>query len=96
MLPGCNILNRADTATGSEEWTAIQRAIHRLSENSHLSTVDSQGRVTIPGWLLEKAGIGKDALVIGAVDRVSIWEPGRYAVWAHSDGDNIGDTGVFV
>jgi len=91
-----NILNRADTAAGSEEWTAVQRAIHRLSENSHLSTVDSQGRITIPGWLLEKAGIGKDALVIGAVDRVSVWEPDRYAAWAHSGGDGITGTGVFV
>ena len=91
-----NILNRADAVTGTEEWNAIQRAIHRLSENSHLSTVDSQGRITIPGWLLEKAGMAKDAIVIGAVDRVSVWAPERYQAWIGEGSDDAAMTGVFI
>ncbi len=91
-----NILDRADTAAGTDEWKAIQRAIHRLSENSHMSTVDSQGRITIPGWLLEKAKIGKDAVVIGAVDRVSVWSPEQYAAWVSGPGEDASVTGVFV
>ncbi len=91
-----NILDRADAATGTKEWKAIQRAIHRLSENSHMSTVDSQGRITVPGWLLEKAKIGKDALVIGAVDRVSVWSPEQYSAWARGTGEEAVVTGVFI
>ena len=91
-----NILDRADAVAGTDEWNAIQRAIHRLSENSHMSTVDSQGRITIPAWLLGKAGIEKDALVIGAVDRVSVWSPDRYAAWIGEDEDDLPAGGVFV
>ena len=50
-----NIMNQADSVGSKGDWDSIQRAIHRLSENSHMSTVDSQGRITIPQWLLEKA-----------------------------------------
>lgn len=75
----------------------IWRAIHRLSEHSHQSTVDSQGRVTVPAWLLGKADIGKDAVVFGAFDRVTVWSPEVYDVWmSDSDIDNtIADIGLF-
>ena len=73
------------------------RAIHRLSENSNMSTVDNQGRITIPGWLLEKAEIQKNAVIIGAFDRVSVWSPEIYAAWLREvDIDStIADTGLF-
>jgi len=57
------------------------RVIYKISENSHSSTVDNQGRITIPSWLLEKACIKKDAIVIGAFDRVSVWDPDIYEKW---------------
>ena len=76
-----NIMDQADTVKNPKDWDAIQRKIHILSENSHMSAVDSQGRITIPQWLLKKAGIMKQAHVIGAVDRVNVWEPDRYKSW---------------
>jgi MraZ protein len=59
----------------------VWRAIHLLSENSHMSTVDNQGRITIPHRMLEKIGVTTDAVVIGAFDRVSVWSPDRYEKW---------------
>ena len=41
--------------------------------------IDRQGRVLIPRKLLERAGITDRATIIGAVDRVEIWNPERYA-----------------
>ncbi len=75
----------------------IWRAIHRLSEYSHMSAVDSQGRVTIPAWLLERAEVGKDAVIFGASDRVSVWAPEAYERWvAEVDIDStISDIGLF-
>ncbi|MBT4484995.1 MAG: hypothetical protein HOC71_15115 [Candidatus Latescibacteria bacterium] len=72
-----SIIDKAHIAGKEDIW----RTIHRLSEYSHLSTVDSQGRITIPGWLLEKAGIEKDVITFGAFDRVSVWAPGAYEEW---------------
>ena len=75
----------------------IWRVIHRLSEYSHMSTVDNQGRITIPGWLLEKAGIKKDVVIFGAFDRVSVWAPETYEDWVREvDIDStIADIGLF-
>lgn len=75
----------------------VWRAIHRLSENSHMSTVDNQGRITIPHRLLEKSGISDDAVVIGAFDRVSVWAPQRCESWINeSDIDGtIAEIGLF-
>jgi MraZ protein len=88
-----SIIDRQD-AIGSEQ---VWRAIHRLSENSHMSTVDSQGRITIPNRLLKKAGIDSDAVVIGVFDRVSVWAPDRYEEWiSEADIDStIADIGLF-
>ena len=75
----------------------VWRAIHRLSENSHMSTVDNQGRITIPQRLLKKSEIADDAVVIGAFDRVSVWAPHRYESWiSESDIDGaIKEIGLF-
>jgi MraZ protein len=40
-------------------------------------TVDAQGRVTIPPALMGRAGLGKDAVLHGQVDRIEIWNPER-------------------
>lgn len=88
-----SIIDRQDTIGRENVW----RAIHRLSENSHMSTVDSQGRITIPNRLLKKAGIDSDAVVIGVFDRVSVWAPDRYEEWiSEADIDStIADIGLF-
>lgn len=90
-----NIINQADNST-NESWKAIQRRIHLLSENSHLSTVDSQGRITIPQRLLEKAGLEKDAVIIGAVDRVSVWNPERYEKWISQEQADTALAGIHI
>lgn len=71
------IIDKAQVIGQENVW----RAIHRLSENSHHTSVDSQGRITVPAALLQKAGIEREAVVIGAFDRVSIWAAGRYHEW---------------
>jgi len=37
--------------------------------------VDRQGRMAIPGYLREFAGLESDVLVHGAIDRVELWSP---------------------
>jgi MraZ protein len=87
------VMDNAAVAGKENVW----RAIHRLSENSHMSTVDGQGRITVPSWLLEKAAIAADAVVVGAFDRVSVWSPDNYRSWV-GEGDidsTIAELGLF-
>lgn len=40
-------------------------------------TVDAQGRITIPPALMSRAGLGKEAVLLGQVGRIEIWNPDR-------------------
>ncbi len=91
-----NIMDKADNVKDARSWENIQRTIHRISENSHMSTVDSQGRITVPRWLLGQAEIEREALVIGAVDRVNIWKRDKYQKWIEMEETDSGFTGIYI
>ena len=40
-------------------------------------TVDAQGRITIPPALMRRAGLGKEAVLLGQVDRIEVWDAER-------------------
>ncbi len=55
------------------------RVIQRhLYYGARESGFDGQGRITIPPRLLQLAKIDKDVLIVGAGDRVEIWNPEIY------------------
>lgn len=60
---------------GDRRGRAFARAL--LLDASRV-TVDAQGRITIPPSLQRRAGLGKDAVLHGQVDRIEIWEPERF------------------
>lgn len=39
---------------------------------------DAQGRILIPGRLKDAAELDGQALLVGAIDKVEIWNPGRF------------------
>lgn len=57
-------------------------------------TLDGQGRVSIPRTLIEYAGLGDRALIIGAIDRIEIWDPavfGNYLDEAASNPEELAE-----
>ncbi len=50
-------------------------------------TPDKQGRITIPPVLREYARLGRDCVVIGAMDRVEIWDAGSWQGYADQQED---------
>jgi MraZ protein len=50
-----------------------------LFSGAELVSVDGQGRVVIPGNLLEYAGLDQEITVIGAGDHFEIWDPKQWA-----------------
>lgn len=40
--------------------------------------VDSQGRILVPAFLREHAGLEKNVIVAGVLERVEIWAPSRF------------------
>ena len=75
-----------------EEWDKIQENLIRnlnkisLTDQQFMRNLtryatycrhDGQGRITIPQNLLEVAGLTKDAVIIGMLNQIEIWDPGE-------------------
>ncbi len=72
-----------------DTWAELEKAIGSLSTYDRESRaftrrimmwadevkVDSQGRIPLPKALIEYAGIKERALILGAHDRIEIWDP---------------------
>ncbi|HEY6867702.1 MAG TPA: division/cell wall cluster transcriptional repressor MraZ [Candidatus Eisenbacteria bacterium] len=76
---------------GPDEWARVEDRLRKLPMGDRRGrafaraflmdackvTVDAQGRVTIPPALMRRAGLGKDAVLLGQVDRIEIWNRER-------------------
>ena len=71
------------------EWQKIEADLRNLSSLSNIhrafvrntaryaspSTYDKQGRITLSPSLVEYAGLEKDVLIIGMINKMEIWNP---------------------
>jgi len=53
-----------------------------LFAGAEQGTPDKQGRVSIPPLLRAYAGLDKDVVVIGVMDRIEIWDPQRWSEYS--------------
>lgn len=66
-----------------------KRRMQRLFfSNSHRTTLDGSGRLLLPEKLRDTAGIARDVVLVGLVDRVEIWPK---AAWEAFESDAAGD-----
>jgi MraZ protein len=71
--------NVADRLTEKvREGATSQYALRAFAANAHEVKPDSQGRISIPQRLRDYAGLDRDAVVIGALDRIEIWDAARW------------------
>ena len=54
-------------------------------------TPDKQGRITIPPMLREYASLSKECIVIGAMNRVEIWDADSWASYSDSQEQAFSD-----
>ncbi len=84
------------------EWAAVEERLRELTahqpdarmyvlsvmSNAVEVTPDAQGRILIPARLQDAAELEGQVLVVGAIDKIEIWNPKRFeaAVSARSEG----------
>jgi len=79
--------------------TSMLDSFHPLSEDreklerfyassSHDTDLDSAGRVGVPPFLMQHAGLGKEVVVIGARNRIEVWDRSR---WNQVDDQLVAD-----
>lgn len=80
--------------------SAVARHLRRITARAVEVEPDKQGRILIPAWLKEAAGLDGSALLIGALDRIELWNPERFRQVAPEEGEEseeLADTvhGIF-
>lgn len=51
----------------------------QLMRHTAETTVDGQGRISVPQHLVDAAGLGKEVLFVGAGEAIEMWDPRTYA-----------------
>ena len=49
--------------------------LRRITASAVEIEPDAHGRIRIPAWLLEQAGLEDTVLFVGALDRIELWRP---------------------
>jgi MraZ protein len=65
----------AELLTLRREKPELARVLREVTSRAVEVAPDSQGRMLIPAWLKEKAGLDSAVLLIGALDRIELWNP---------------------
>ena len=69
-----------------------QDAFQRFFSESLAFTFDKQGRISLTDELRQHAGIGKDAMLVGSLNKFAIYSPARWEkVEQRTSGENFGD-----
>lgn len=69
-----------------------QDAFQRFFSETLAFTFDKQGRISLSDELLQHAGLGKDAVLVGSLNKFAIYSPERWQkVQARTAGENFGD-----
>ena len=58
--------------------------LHMHLQNVFEDSLDSQARILIPQILLTHAGIEKEVLILGLLDKIEIWNPAIYLEYLKS------------
>lgn len=56
----------------------VRPQVLRLTGNAVRTSPDSKGRILIPDRLREEVGLEDEALIVGALDKIEIWNPDRF------------------
>ena len=97
------------------EWDALEEKLRGLpltNKNSRLVTrflvggavtceLDKQGRILIPGPLREHAGLTKDVVLAGTLERIEIWDKARWNETCNFDdveavAESLNDCGIMI
>ena len=94
----------------ADEWELVERELKALRTTSRearyyvrqmMSTVrkvvvDGHGRITIPQWHREFAGLGGEVLVNGVLEHIEIWNAGRYEKYSEGYDESYEDVAETV
>lgn len=80
----------ADRLTAKvREGATTHYTVRAFSANAHEVKPDSQGRIMLPQRLRDFAGLTRDVVIIGALERIEIWDAARWGDVSASSDDSL-------
>ena len=80
------------TLQGHSPLSREYRQLNRfLTANSHGTELDGAGRVQIPAFLLDSAGLNRDVSLVGAGECLEVWDRGTWASYNDEVVANVSD-----
>jgi MraZ protein len=70
---------------------ATRDYVRMFSSASSDETPDKQGRITVPPKLREWANLNKDVVVIGAMNRLEIWDEAAWEAYSDSQEESFAE-----
>jgi MraZ protein len=81
-----------ESLAGAPRLSERYRKVNRFfSANSLDTELDSAGRIGMPSFLLEHAGLAKDCVVTGAGDCLEVWDREAWHAYNAKLTDDVGD-----
>ncbi len=66
-----------------------RKIVRKFVAQANTVELDKQGRILVPSALREHAGLEKDVVLAGAIDKIEVWDKSRWDL--ESDIDDIDD-----
>lgn len=72
----------ANAATGPSTVQRVRAYQRMISAGASDESPDAQGRISVPAPLRNYAGLGKEIVVIGAFNRLEVWDAALWATYS--------------
>ena len=97
IWPVAAFVEVAQSVRGASSSQQVRDYQRMLASGASDETPDKQGRITIPSHLRSYAGLDKDCVVVGAINRVEVWDAGAWEQYAQEKESAFAglDEGVF-
>lgn len=88
VYPQENWLRKMEELNARVDSTEKRNALRLFSSQSFMVDLDSQGRIIIPAEYQKLAGMEKEVVVAGVMDKIELWNPQAYEKFIADNADN--------
>lgn len=88
VYPNDNWLKKMEELNALPRTEETRNAIRIFSAESFPAELDSQGRIIIPAQFQKQAGLSKEVVIAGVMDKIELWNPAAYEKFLSDNGDN--------
>jgi len=88
VYPQENWLKKMEELNARVDTTEKRNALRLFSSQSFMVDLDSQGRIIIPAEYQKLAGMEKEVVVAGVMDKIELWNPQAYDKFIADNAEN--------